>query len=145
MDIIEQVGAPLDLYEDPDNRFVAGFIGSPGMNFMTGVVRGGGVEVPALGGEVITTPAALPADGTAVVVGLRPQNLSIDDSGDVLTVYITEQLGGVSYLYADAPSGERLIIEARGRGAHKPGDKIGITFAPETAMFFDAKSEARIR
>ena len=58
---IEQVGAPMDLYRDPDNRFVAGFIGSPSMNFLNGEVVDGGVKVAGLGGEVIATSVALPS------------------------------------------------------------------------------------
>ncbi len=142
---IEQVGAPLELYEDPDNKFVAGFIGSPGMNFVSGIARAGRVEVPALGGMSIASSVALPSDGEEVTIGLRPQNLSINPDGDDLTVYITEQLGGVSYVYLDAPSGDRFVVEARGGDTLKPGSKTGVSFDPSTAMFFDARSEARLR
>ncbi len=142
---IEQVGAPLDLYENPDNKFVAGFIGSPGMNFVIGIARGDEVEIPAFGGTRISAPVALPADGQEVTVGLRPQNLAVDQTGGDLTVYITEQLGGVSYVYLDAPSGERLIVEARGNAGMETGAKASVSFDAATAMFFDVKSEARLR
>ena len=71
---IEQVGAPLDLYRDPDNRFVAGFIGSPAMNFLDGTVAEGGVEVPGL---KATIPASvpLPKEGSKVTLGLRPEHI----------------------------------------------------------------------
>ena len=142
---IEQVGAPLDLYSDPDNRFVAGFIGSPGMNFVKGIARDRSVEVPALDGMAIPTGVSLPASGMEVTVGLRPQHLSINDAGGNLTLYITEQLGGVSYHYLDAPTGERFIVEAR-EGAQFPGStRTGLTFDAANAMFFDAKNEARLR
>gem|GEM_PF-2512142 len=88
---------------------------------------------------------ALPAEGAEVTIGLRPQNISINPDGDDLTVYITEQLGGVSYVYLDAPTGDRLIVEARGGENLKPGSKAGVSFDPSTAMFFDAKTEARLR
>ncbi|MEM7491012.1 MAG: sn-glycerol-3-phosphate ABC transporter ATP-binding protein UgpC, partial [Pseudomonadota bacterium] len=71
---IEQVGAPLDLYRDPDNRFVAGFIGSPSMNFVSGTVKGGAVEVPALG-ATLPVPVTLPSEGSEVIVGMRPEHL----------------------------------------------------------------------
>jgi len=142
---IEQVGAPLELYENPNNKFVAGFIGSPGMNFVKGVARSGQVELPALGGAMIPTSVGLPGDGAEVTVGLRPQNLSIDPGGQDLEVYITEQLGGVSYVYVDAPSGDRLIVEAKGGESLKPRSKVGLNFDPATAMFFDAKTDARLR
>ncbi|MEM9269277.1 MAG: sn-glycerol-3-phosphate ABC transporter ATP-binding protein UgpC, partial [Pseudomonadota bacterium] len=65
---IEQVGAPLDLYNDPDNRFVAGFIGSPSMNFIDGKVVGGAIEIPELG-QTVSPQIQIPSDGTEVVVG----------------------------------------------------------------------------
>ena len=142
---IEQVGAPLELYEDPDNRFVAGFIGSPGMNFVKGIARAGQVEVPALSGATISTTVGLPPDGSEVLVGLRPQNLSINGNAGDLTVSITEQLGGVSYVYLDAPTGDRIIVEARGGAVGQPGSKASIDFDPATAMFFDASTELRLR
>jgi lactose/L-arabinose transport system ATP-binding protein len=72
---IEQVGKPLDLYNNPDNRFVAGFIGSPAMNFFEGQNVGGRVSVPALGGARSRAPS-LSSDG-AVTVGLRPNQLRL--------------------------------------------------------------------
>ena len=140
---IEQVGAPLDLYRDPDNRFVAGFIGSPAMNFVDGTVRGGAVEVPALG-TTIAPPVALPADGTAVIVGLRPEHLEMTPGG-AATVDLTEALGGVSYAYLSAPSGERLVVEERGDVRSREGDGVAVAIDPARAMLFDAASEARLR
>ena len=96
---IEQVGSPLELYQDPDNKFVAGFIGSPGMNMIKGTVTKGQVKVPALGGKKLKTDVKLPGDGEEVTIGLRPQNLSIDQKGKSSTVELSEQLGGISYVY----------------------------------------------
>ncbi|MCU0907942.1 MAG: sn-glycerol-3-phosphate ABC transporter ATP-binding protein UgpC [Rhodobacteraceae bacterium] len=140
---IEQVGAPLDLYRDPDNRFVAGFIGSPSMNFLAGKVVSGGVEVPALK-SVVPVTARLPAAGTPVVLGLRPEHLSVA-AGDGLALDMTEALGGVSYAYLTAPTGERLIVEERGDHRSSAGGRAGVTFDPGRAYLFDAKTEARIR
>lgn len=75
--VIEQVGAPMDLYRDPDNKFVAGFIGSPAMNFLSAVVKNGLVNVPGLETSV-DLPVTLPAEGTAVEIGLRPEHLTLD-------------------------------------------------------------------
>ncbi|MFO6464640.1 ABC transporter ATP-binding protein [Jannaschia sp. KMU-145] len=140
---IEQVGAPLELYRDPDNRFVAGFIGSPSMNFVTGTVRGGAVEMPSVG-LTLTPPVALPPDGTEVVVGLRPEHLEIGP-GDVLGVELTEALGGVSYAYLTASDGERLIVEERGDVRSSEGDRVGLSIDPARLMLFDAGSGARLR
>ncbi|WGH79926.1 ABC transporter ATP-binding protein [Jannaschia ovalis] len=140
---VEQVGAPLDLYRDPDNRFVAGFIGSPAMNFLPGRVAGGAVELPALG-LTLAPPVTLPPDGTAVTVGLRPEHLQLG-AGDALEVDLTEALGGVSYAYLTAGTGEKLIVEERGDIRSTEGDRVGVTIDPVRVMVFDAESEARIR
>ncbi len=140
---IEQVGAPLDLYRDPDNKFVAGFIGSPSMNFLSGTVQGGQVHVPSLG-QSVAVSANLPAEGSEVVLGLRPEHMELTP-GDGLRVDLTEALGGVSYTHIVAGSGEKLIIEERGDERARKGDTFGITFDPARAYLFDAQSEARIR
>ncbi len=140
---IEQVGSPLHLYDDPDNRFVAGFIGSPAMNFLDGEVVEGGVRVPALGTVVPVTVANLPAPGTKVTLGVRPQDMETEPQGP-LEVDIVEHLGGVSYVYLDAETGERLVVEARELREGAAG-KVGVRFDPARVMLFDAKTEQRIR
>jgi lactose/L-arabinose transport system ATP-binding protein len=141
--VIEQVGKPLDLYNDPDNRFVAGFIGSPAMNFFDGTASGGQVSIPALGDVTLPAPASLRRDG-AVTVGVRPNHLSIGD-GTTHTVDLSEQLGGVSYHYLHGPDGSRIVVEAREQITPKLGSKIGLGFDPDMALFFDAESGARLR
>jgi lactose/L-arabinose transport system ATP-binding protein len=140
---IEQVGKPLDLYNDPDNRFVAGFIGSPAMNFFEGSNAGGRVTVPALGNTEIAAPASLTTDGP-VTVGLRPNLLRLGP-GETHGVDLSERLGGVSYHYLTAPDGARIIVEAHDQVAPEPGSRTGLTFNGEDAVFFDAKTEARLR
>ena len=141
---IEQVGAPLDLYQDPDNQFVAGFIGSPSMNFMDGVVRQNAVEVPSLGMSV-TPEATLPSNGTDVVVGLRPEHITITPGGNTHSVDLTEALGGVSYSYLTARTGERMIVEERGDIRSKDGDVVNLGFETSRIYLFDKQSGARIR
>ena len=141
---VEQVGAPLDLYRDPDNRFVAGFIGSPSMNFLNGEVQNGQVHVPALG-RAVEVAVSLPSEGSSVIVGVRPEHLEL--SGSVgCRVDLTEALGGVSYthLIADA-TGEKVIVEERGDQRAKEGDRAGLSFDPARAYVFDANTEARLR
>ena len=142
---IEQVGAPLELYRDPDNRFVAGFIGSPAMNFVAGTVaRAGVVEAPGLGGRV-ETDAALPGAGAKVVVGLRPQHLAVTE-GDTHRVEMTEALGGVSFIHLSAPGGEVLVVEAPGDAVPRTGGRVGLDFQPAQAMVFAADAAGlRIR
>ena len=141
---IEQVGAPLELYRDPDNKFVAGFIGSPAMNFVEGTVSDAGVDVPGLA-QTVQAAVSLPSKGSGVSVGLRPEHLLIDPAGDTHTVELTEALGGVSYAYLTAPTGEKLIVEERGDERSVTGAKGGLTFEPHRAYFFDATTEARLR
>jgi len=142
--VIEQVGAPLDLYRNPDNRFVAGFIGSPSMNFLDATIRGGVAEVPALRRSV-AVPVTMPVDGTSTQLGLRPEHLEIQASGDTHSVELTEALGGVSYAYLRADNGEKLIVEERGDARSRQGDRVGINFDEARTMLFDKNTEARIR
>ena len=141
---IEQVGAPLDLYKDPDNKFVAGFIGSPAMNFLQGTSTGDAVEVPALK-DTFKLPVAIPAKGTPVILGIRPEHITIDRSGDTLSVELTEALGGVSYDYLMADTGEKIIVEEHDDERSQEGSKVSIGFDLTRAMLFDGATEARIR
>ena len=141
---IEQVGAPLELYRDPNNKFVAGFIGSPSMNFLAGTVNGGGaVDVPALK-NAVTLPVTAPASGTKVHLGIRPEHLEVVE-GDTHSIELTEALGGVSYCYVQSDNGERLIVEERGDERSSPGARVGLSFDPGRAYLFDVETEARVR
>ena len=142
---IEQVGTPMQLYQDPDNRFVAGFIGSPSMNFLRGEVRGGHVVVPGLAGARIATDVNLPSDGAEVIVGLRPQHLSVRQGDSPVVIDIRERLGGVAYDYLVTPTGERIVVETRGDEAIPEGASVQVDFDAGAAMFFDAATEKRLR
>ena len=115
------------------------------MNFLKGVVANGGVRIAALGDQVISTEVNIPPEGSSVVVGIRPQNMSIKDSGGNFTVDITEQLGGVSYVYLNAPTGERVVVESKNEEDVISGSGISISIDEETAMFFDETTDARLR
>ncbi|CTQ56484.1 Maltose/maltodextrin import ATP-binding protein MalK [Roseibium album] len=142
---IEQVGSPMELYSNPDNKFVAGFIGSPSMNFVEGIADDGAVTVPAFGDLSVPTSVALPQKGEKVLVGVRPQKLNIVESNEGAKVDLCEQLGGVAYSYLICPTGERVIVETKGEEAPISEGTVAINFDPETALFFDAKSEQRLR
>jgi lactose/L-arabinose transport system ATP-binding protein len=117
---IEQIGAPLELYANPDNLFVAGFIGSPKMNFMKAEVvetRPGGIVVSLVnrGGVRLALPITgkAPPQGDSITIGVRPEHFGEAGQGDAditVAVDVTEQLGSTSYVYAGI-SGEELIIE----------------------------------
>ena len=142
---IEQVGSPMELYQNPDNKFVAGFIGSPSMNFLNGVSEGGKVRVAGLGDKLIETAVALPADGSPVTVGLRPQHLSVAPATTSITVDLRERLGGVAFDYLTTPTGERIVVETRGDEPIASGTKVAVEFDAKDALFFDAQTEARLR
>ncbi len=141
---IEQVGAPLELYRDPDNKFVAGFIGSPAMNFLDGVVEGGVISVPALK-TTVKPKVAMPADGTRVSVGLRPEHLEVDTKGDTHMVDLSEALGGVSYAYLLSDTGEKITVEERGDVRSEEGARVGLKIDSARIMVFDGETEVRIR
>ena len=141
---IEQVGAPMDLYRDPDNKFVAGFIGSPAMNFIKGTAGEGEVIVPGLG-QPIPMGIAAAYKGKAVDVGLRPEHLMVDRTGADLTVDMTESLGGVSYAYLESAAGDRIVVEERGDDRVSAGETVSLKFEPRRVYLFDAETEQRIR
>jgi lactose/L-arabinose transport system ATP-binding protein len=141
---IEQAGAPLELYRDPDNRFVAGFIGSPAMNFLTGRIADGRVAVAGLGRD-LGLSVRLPEAGRKVTLGLRPEHLSLDRAGTGLRVDLTEALGGVSYAHLTAPTGERIIVEERGDDRVAEGAEVGLVFDPARALLFDGETGLRLR
>lgn len=142
---IEQVGSPMELYRDPNNKFVAGFIGSPAMNFMEGVLGdGGAVSVPGL--QIDVAAGVSGAAGTKVSFGIRPEHIEIDTAGSTHRVDLTESLGGVSFAYlVSETTGERIVVEERGDERSAEGDMVGITFEAARSYVFDAGSEARIR
>ena len=140
---IEQVGQPDQLYEDPDNLFVAGFIGSPRMNFLKAKLADGKASLDA-GGSV----AARGLDtGGDILVGLRPEHFVTSESADLVFdfhVDVVEYLGGTRYLYGTAKSGEALIIEAREDHSIKAGANVKIGAPATRALLFDPAG-ARLR
>ncbi|MBL4873254.1 MAG: sn-glycerol-3-phosphate ABC transporter ATP-binding protein UgpC [Rhodobacteraceae bacterium] len=142
---IEQVGSPLELYRNPDNKFVAGFIGSPGMNFLKGVVADGGVKIATLDDQIISTEVNLPPEGSSIIAGIRPQNMSLKSGDGNFTVDIAEQLGGVSYIYLNAPTGERVVVESKNEEELITGSAFGISIDDATVIFFNEKTNLRLR
>ncbi len=150
---LEQFGKPLDLYNRPASLFVAGFIGSPRMNFLDGTVAeaaAGTVSVALKAGGTVgvdCTPDAGQGDvGAAVKLGIRPEHISVAGASDgdvTMTVSLTEQLGGESYLHGLVPSGEALSVRLAGQTAVARGDVIGLRLgAPDLRHVFDAASGA---
>ncbi|TPN48081.1 MULTISPECIES: sn-glycerol-3-phosphate ABC transporter ATP-binding protein UgpC [unclassified Mesorhizobium] len=144
--LIQQVGAPLDLYDRPANMFVAGFIGSPGMNFLPAAVRKGGKSDAVLAdGQALRLPDGLPLDdGVAVTVGLRPEHIRLDDDGALQgEVGVVEPLGLSTQFYVKLAN-QQLCVFAMGRAGVKPGDTVRLSADPASLHLFDPKSGDRV-
>jgi len=140
---VEQVGAPLELYNSPANLFVAGFIGSPKMNFLKGTVasvNGDTVELELSGGGTLTITHDTPANpGDVTTVGIRPEHLLITETGDSLLsadVDVVERLGDVSYLYCTLPDGTPIIVSSPGTSKAESGETVRLTARPEKIHVF---------
>ena len=138
---IEQVGTPLDLYNRPANRFVAGFIGSPRMNFLSATVaeaRGNAITVTLQGLPAISAPVSGVNIGENVTLGIRPENLLPAEEGWPLEVDLVEQLGGISYIHGRLPSGDRLVVSASGQTRLRSGETIRISAQVEALHVFSS-------
>ena len=142
--LIQQVGRPLELYEDPQNIFVAGFIGSPTINFLTGSIVDSKLIIPDLESSKIKISKAISSSMSELIVGLRPQHLKLIKTGD-LEVEFTEALGDISYVYLKTSRGERVVVESREEKLPLTGSKVGIEANTTSALFFDPKTELRIK
>nr|WP_272212240.1 ABC transporter ATP-binding protein [Marinicella sp. W31]MDC2878151.1 ABC transporter ATP-binding protein [Marinicella sp. W31] len=133
---IMQIGAPRDLYEKPDNLFVAQFIGSPKMNILPCTGAGGRYEIEGHGG------GALPegTEGTPATLGIRPEHIEIVKPGEgqiTGTVEILEYLGSDTFLYVDCGDAGRQIVRAAEIEANIRGQEIGLSFRENKLHFFN--------
>ncbi len=144
--IVEQMGAPLELYDRPSNVFVAGFIGSPAMNFIEGHIKsdGGKPYVEAAGKArlpLVSAPAG--SDGRPVIYGTRPEHLDIADDGFEAEVVVVEPTGSETQVVARL--GDRDLIGVfRERHEFKPGQKIRLKPRADVAHVFDKQTGQRL-
>ena len=143
--IVEQIGAPLELYDRPDNLFVAGFIGSPAMNFLRGTIAANGhAEFEGPGGIRLPLDAAPAASaGKPVIYGIRPEHFALDDGGAEAEVHVVEPTGSELQVVARL-GGEEVIAVFRERHKFKPGDKIRLKPDPRLVHLFDETSGKRL-
>jgi ABC-type sugar transport system ATPase subunit len=141
---IEQIGSPLELYNQPNNKFVAGFIGSPHMNVLPAKLdKGGNLSLP--GGEVALSDSV---DKTnfpeAISVGLRPEHLSIcsPDKGNLRgKIVLTEELGGEAFLYVTLENQKNpLIVRKSGQVIPKKGEIVGLKVPTGSVYIFDEEN-----
>ncbi len=146
--VIEQAGTPLELYHHPVNLFVAGFIGSPKMNFVATTVRaadpqGVTVELPGGGAVAVPVKADSVAAGAKVTLGVRPEHLKPADRGELSgDVIVTERLGGDTVLYLRPAGGAMIVVQTDGNSTTRVNDRIAVQIDPETCHLFGADGRA---
>ena len=140
---VEQIGSPLECYDNPANLFVAGFIGSPAMNFLKGrLVRNeAGMQVQMADGLLLPAPASAALEGREVVVGVRPEHLSVRSDGVHAEVVVVEPTGADTQIFCKV-GGTDVVVVVRERHEFKPGEAIRLY--PELTFLFDPSSGARL-
>jgi multiple sugar transport system ATP-binding protein len=151
--VVQQIGTPIEIYEKPANRFVAGFFGTPTMNFLgahvvqTGEARsakGPGFEIP-LATKTALRPASTEPD--KIVVGIRPERLSLSDSGDAVAVNgqvaMREVLGAEIVLHVESAAGSLTVRTDAGAPA-RVGDNVRVWLDPRAVHLFDGATEVRL-
>ncbi|QKY08556.1 ABC transporter ATP-binding protein [Janthinobacterium lividum] len=150
---IQQAGTPLELYQQPANRFVAGFIGAPMMNFFEGKViaaQDDGVRVALASGQEITAlvdPAGL-LPGDAVTAGLRAEHILENGDGSAQfqgVVSLVEHLGEANFIYLALDNGQELVIRGDGNNRVPLGQPFMVSAASSAFHLFDAQGVARTR
>ncbi|MBP1314611.1 sn-glycerol-3-phosphate ABC transporter ATP-binding protein UgpC [Herbaspirillum huttiense F1] len=150
---IAQVGAPMELYHHPRNRFVAGFIGSPRMNFLPAQVvnaQENGILIRLQHSEETLLVAAKgPVQpGQQVTLGVRPEHMEIGSQGQygiTREVMLVERLGEQTYVHLDEPAGQPLVAKAPGDAHIARGERLRVSVAPSCAYLFDADGVALAR
>jgi multiple sugar transport system ATP-binding protein len=156
--LIEQQGAPLELFERPATRFVAGFLGSPKMNFLPGTLsRGAAGDAVRLSGDQTTLalsrsrPLNGAADGAPVILGLRPEHFSravgpVPPAGSVrldTTIELLQPTGSRTYATFRL-GGEPVVAELEAHDVSRPGERIALDVNIGRATLFDAQTERAI-
>jgi multiple sugar transport system ATP-binding protein len=144
---IEQTGSPLDLYDQPANQFVAGFIGSPAMNFLPGTLRRAGAEaqVELTDGTRLGVPLRSGgADGQAVIFGTRPEHLTLADAGGIAAQVVVMEPTGMDTFIVCRHEGVDLSAVFRERHDFAPGSTVHLLPDLQRAHLFDAGTGRRL-
>src|SRR5215475_11030912 len=143
--VVEQMGSPLELYDRPDNQFVAGFIGSPAMNFLKGKVKANGVagfEGPK-GVSLPLKSAPANSDGKPAVYGVRPEHFVLASDGAEATIQVVEPTGAEIQVAARL-GGADIIAVFRERHRFNPGERIRLKPDPQFVHLFDHATGKRL-
>ncbi len=145
---IEQVGSPLELYHKPRNLFVAGFIGSPRMNFISGTcteAADGKVTIALADGSAVTLQRNAPQlKGKAVTIGVRPEHIGLG-AGEIsfsITPRIVEELGIHTIIYSSVPGSDAFTVLIEGETSVSDSEAVTVGFAASAAHLFDADGNA---
>jgi len=143
--VVEQIGAPLELYDNPQNLFVAGFIGSPAMNFLKGTIRANGMaEFEGPGSTRLPLAVAFDgSEGRAAVYGVRPEHFTLADDGVEAVIQVVEPTGSEIQVVAKL-GGEDIVAVFRERHQFKPGEMIRLRPDPRLVYLFDEVTGKRI-
>jgi multiple sugar transport system ATP-binding protein len=142
---VEQIGSPLELYDRPANQFVAGFIGSPSMNFIKGKVAINGkasFEGPN-GVKLPLASAPQNSDGRPAIYGVRPEHFTIADDGAEAEIVVVEPTGSETQVFAKL-GGEEIVAVFRERHKFNPGDKIRLKPDQGVVHLFDEATGKRL-
>jgi len=142
---VEQIGRPLDLYDAPANTFVAGFIGSPSMNFINGRIAAndGGKIFVSDGGLELPLPETPASEGQPVVYGIRPEHIEVGASETQVEVVVVEPTGSESQIFARVGD-DNIDALVKDRIVAQSGDSIGFVIDPAHVHLFDRETEQRL-
>jgi sn-glycerol 3-phosphate transport system ATP-binding protein len=141
--VAEQVGTPMEVYRNPASVFVAGFIGSPAMNFLAGRVAADGAAVELPGGETLVTGRRAGEAGRPVTIGIRPEHLALAPDAPAgralhLTADLVEALGADTLVHGRIGSADAaLLARLPGGVTTRIGDRLILGAAPEAVHLFD--------
>ncbi len=148
--LLQQVDTPRNLYDNPSNAFVAGFIGSPAMNLLVAPVSGGQAQ---LGNFSVAAPASA---GNSVTIGIRPEGFTPSSSGFDVVVEVVEELGADAFVYGkpadpsvkfahSTDEGAQVILRWDPKNPPKPGTTVSVSAIPSAVHFFDATTGERLK
>jgi len=147
--LVEQAGTPLELYHHPSNLFVAGFIGSPKMNFLEAKLLDGTTQharVELQSGTTLTVPvdASNATSGSSVTVGIRPEDLGKEQGGVSVSmqVDVAERLGGSTFLYGRSNGFDNFVVQRSGLDTTDSGDEVQITVVENDCHVFNENGQA---
>ncbi len=138
---VAQMGAPLDLYHEPDNTFVAQFIGVPKMNLVKGALQNGLFTLPC--GEQVQLDRAF-GSSSELQLGVRPEHLQIVRGGRGWQVDLVERLGVETFIHLHCETQQHLVVRQEGDCQYDCGEKVALTFAPSRCFLFENDGSRRL-